>query len=885
MKGLPKSGWDNSDSSRGFNACVISGNGDQVDNQVGSSRVCGDEVELGGLGVGAMEQGDLSLRQWLDNPERLVDHLECLHIFRQIVETINLAHSQGIVVHNVRPSCFVMSSFNRVSFIESASCSSSSSDSLEDGSQVEGNQCSSSRSPSQRGRVLNDKGSVPDILSADASQRTSGTSCLWSNSAPQTCLSSVEMLEEKKLDDDKKNEAAETNKSFPLKQILLMEISWYTSPEEVEGAPTSFASDIFRLGVLLFELFCMFCSPEEKFRTMSNLRHRVLPPELLLKWPKEASFCLWLLHPQPNTRPKLKPGSYLKDNEGIKRGASHFSPFGYCYGTIHVILDRTMWSELFAQPTCSQNGVNSALSPSSFYQALKLAGLRAPHHVMVPLISIRVLNEVFQSEFLHEPSDYLKQRESEIKLREEIEEGELLLEFLLLMKQRKQEAAGKLRETICFLSSDIKEVTKQQSFIKKKGNLFEKPENQLVDPGRNENSIILDSRKRSRSDLQIHNEVELNEHYCGARKSEAYKDNDESISSKSSRLMSNFKKVESAYFSTRCRLMNPTMELRNRSSQISCSNRGSVAITEGSSVDNLLSKHGHNEGRRSGWINPFLEGLCKYLSYSKLKVRADLKQGDLLNSSNLVCSLSFDRDREFFATAGVNRKIKIFECDMILSENRDIHYPVTEMASRSKLSSVSWNSYIKSQIASSDFDGVVQVWDVTRSQVCMEMREHERRVWSVDFSLADPTKLASGSDDGCVKLWNINQAILFLHLVDVSFKTKRTVVASIGTIKTKANVCCVQFPPDSTRSLAIGSADHKIYYYDLRNTRAPLCTFLGHAKTVSYVKFVDPMTLVSASTDSTLKLWDLSTCTSRIVDSPTQTFTGHTNMKVLSILH
>ena len=68
----------------------------------------------------------------------------------------------------------------------------------------------------------------------------------------------------------------------------------------------------------------------------------------------------------------------------------------------------------------------------------------------------------------------------------------------------------------------------------------------------------------------------------------------------------------------------------------------------------------------------------------------------------------------------------------------------------------------------------LQVWDVTRSQVYMEIREHERRVWSVDFSLADPTMLASGSDDGSVKLWNINQAILFLHLVDVSFETKRT---------------------------------------------------------------------------------------------------------------
>jgi len=71
---------------------------------------------------------------------------------------------------------------------------------------------------------------------------------------------------------------------------------------------------------------------------------------------------------------------------------------------------------------------------------------------------------------------------------------------------------------------------------------------------------------------------------------------------------------------------------------------------------------------------------------------------------------------------------------------------------------------------------VIQLWDVTRSQVLSEMREHERRVWSIDFSSADPTMLASGSDDGSVKLWSINQAIPFLHLVDVSFETKRTAV-------------------------------------------------------------------------------------------------------------
>lgn len=67
---------------------------------------------------------------------------------------------------------------------------------------------------------------------------------------------------------------------------------------------------------------------------------------------------------------------------------------------------------------------------------------------------------------------------------------------------------------------------------------------------------------------------------------------------------------------------------------------------------------------------------------------------------------------------------------------------------------------------------LIQAWDVTRSQVVAELREHGKRVWSVDFSTADPTMLASGSDDGSVKLWNINQATDSVYILLVVWKIK-----------------------------------------------------------------------------------------------------------------
>ncbi|XP_075476077.1 protein SPA1-RELATED 4-like isoform X2 [Primulina tabacum] len=810
MEGSSESNWQRSDNSRGLNSSSLldrnprtfqartvrssGGNASHESGLVlvrkGSERTlwpcinnktqAGATEDGDAAGGRSLECNDVSLRHWLDNPERTVDALECLHIFSQIVDIVNLAHSQGIVVHNVRPSCFIMSSLNRVSFIESASCSDSDSDSMDYGENSQTAEFKGPASPSShdlhshlRSRSqlgIQDCGPPTDVVNP-TSHMNSDASCMQSLSGQ--ALQASEVIGNERTG-DKKN-------SFPMKQILLKESSWYSSPEEVGDCNSSCASDIYQLGVLLFELFCPFNSMEEKVTTMASLRHRVLPPQLLLKWPKEASFCLWLLHPEPSSRPKI--------------------------------------------------------------------------------------GELLQSEFLNAPRDGIEEREAAIDLREKIEEQELLLEFLLLLQQRKQDTADSLNETISIMSSDIEEVSNLQTALRiKGGQKLELAENstsgcQSISITGADESGSSGSRKRIRQGLCDSNPGETSHRADEHQKLEmpsGYQGND---LSKNSRLMTNIRKLESAYFLTRCMAAKPRGRSLARNFPVNSDGRGSISATERSSISNPSSKERCNEQKQSGWINTFLEGLCKYLSFSKLKVKANLKQGDLLNSSNLVCSLSFDRDGEFFATAGVNKKIKIFEYNSILNEERDIHYPVVEMASRSKLSSICWNGYIKSQIASSNFEGVVQVWDAMRNQIFMEMREHERRVWSVDFSVADPTMLASGSDDGTVKLWNINQG------------------ASVGTIKTKANVCCVQFPTDSGRSLAFGSADHMIYYYDLRNSKIPLCTLVGHNKTVSYVKFIDSTTLVSASTDNTLKLWDLSMNTARVIDCPLQSFTGHLNVK------
>ena len=121
-----------------------------------------------------------------------------------------------------------------------------------------------------------------------------------------------------------------------------------------------------------------------------------------------------------------------------------------------------------------------------------------------------------------------------------------------------------------------------------------------------------------------------------------------------------------------------------------------------------------------------------------------------------------------------------------MNEPADVPCPIAEMSTRSKLSCLSWNKYTKNHIASSDYEGIVTVWDVTTHQVVlvlnfafafslisfdlrfetisaqsvMEYEEHEKRAWSVDFSRTEPSMLVSGSDDCKVLVKYVDASIL-----------------------------------------------------------------------------------------------------------------------------
>lgn len=306
-------------------------------------------------------------------------------------------------------------------------------------------------------------------------------------------------------------------------------------------------------------------------------------------------------------------------------------------------------------------------------------------------------------------------------------------------------------------------------------------------------------------------------------------------------------------------------------------------------------------------LSEFSKVLCRVSRVSGFRTLANIHYADKLLSggSSIVSSIEFDKDDEFFATAGVTRKIKIFDYESVVSDYRrgdgsgigdggrsrniksgnddndassidddnedddsgerdenvndnDGHtsnysrrrspetdtdnvprYPILEMGGRAKISCLSWNPYIKKHLCSSDYDGTVTLWDAAVGSAVIEFEEHEKRAWSVDFCTTDPTLIASGGDDSTVKIWSVTQK------------------SSVTAIESKANVCSVKWNPSISHQLVFGSADHLVHYYDLRLPSKPLFILDGHRKAVSYVQFLSRSEIASASTDCTLRLWDV----------------------------
>lgn len=401
-------------------------------------------------------------------------------------------------------------------------------------------------------------------------------------------------------------------------------------------------------------------------------------------------------------------------------------------------------------------------------------------------------------------------------------QNKLLHGFLKHLLKQKETQLTQLQKEVAVIKKDMDEVEGILKEVSSKKSQFE------PDSGTDSDVVMLESALKQ-AEPSDSKDTAASECFNGSQKN--LDSAGSSFSLRRKRMHTHFDDFVQCYLSTRAKEL-----MFGKNEKVDKSTEGSISAGAG--------------------LDLFRENLVKFSRYNSLRPLATLNySSDIFNNSTIVSSIEFDKDNELFAIAGVTKRIKVFDYGAVIRDTVDIHYPCIEMVSNSKISCVSWNSYHKSTLASSDYEGTVTVWDASTGQRTKTFQEHEKRCWSVDFNDVDTRLIASGSDDARVKLWSLN------------------LDHSVASLEAKANVCCVKFNPRSSCHLAFGSADHCVHYYDLRNMKEALAIFKGHRKAVSYVKFLNREDIVSASTDSQLKMWNVNQ------NYCLRSFVGHTNEK------
>ncbi|HKS40040.1 MAG TPA: protein kinase [Blastocatellia bacterium] len=184
-------------------------------------------------------------------------------------------------------------------------------------------------------------------------------------------------------------------------------------------------------------------------------------------------------------------------------------------------------------------------------------------------------------------------------------------------------------------------------------------------------------------------------------------------------------------------------------------------------------------------------------------------------------------------------------------------------------------------LATGSIDRTTKIWDISSGGLIANIKGHEGEIFSVAFS-PDGKTLATGSNDFTARLWDIATVSGFAIIKDkgricsLAFSPDgKTIVSSLfsslinnlwdvgsgkqlGKIEEPRISQSVAFSRDGKR-LAIGYIDGTLKLLDA-TTYQEATSFKAHTKNISSLVFSpDGQMLVTASFDKTVKLWDAAT--------------------------
>lgn len=139
--------------------------------------------------------------------------------------------------------------------------------------------------------------------------------------------------------------------------------------------------------------------------------------------------------------------------------------------------------------------------------------------------------------------------------------------------------------------------------------------------------------------------------------------------------------------------------------------------------------------------------------------------------------------------------------------------------------------------ATTDFAGVVQLWDLRTGKSIRHFLGHARRVLNAEFHPINGFQLATAGDDGTIRIWDLRRRM------------------QLASIPAHSNLITgLRFDSVSGEFLASSSFDGTVKLWNTRDWTM-LNQLEGHEGKIAGVDVLDRNTLVTCGFDKTLKMW------------------------------